>query len=301
MKQAPIISLHFNRPDHSLRALESLSRNYGASDSELFIFCDGPRNEQDLLGVDQVRQVVKSQQWCGQVHVIEREKNYGCFQNTVSAVSEICEQYGKVIFCEDDSLVSPYFLNYMNRALEIYQDEPLVMQVSAYMWPLEGDLPETFFLKVPNVWTFATWQRAWIQYHTDGQSLLNALQQRKLEQEFTFQGNRPWLEILENEISGAMDDWSIYWTAIVFLNGLSLFPRQSLVRNIGFDGTGLHYNFSTTAFDTVLLEENITDFTDIIEQDILIYQKLVSYFESLRPRRGNLWERGIYKLKKMLK
>lgn len=295
--KAPIVSLHFKRPEHSRQALLSLYQNEGAKDSELFIFCDGARNEREELQVQQVREVVRSQQWCGKVHIIERERNLGCFQNTVSAVTEICEKYGRVIFVEDDSLLSPYFLNYMNDALERYEYEPQVMHISAYLWPLKNQILAPFFLRSTNVWTFATWQRAWSQYHTDATSLLDKICFAGLEQAFSFDGMRNYVELLENEARGNIDDWSIYWAAIVFLNGLSLYPNCSLVKNIGFDGTGFHYVTSTSVYDTTLSQEGITNFPTVFQEDEVARQKFIEFFKSIQPRKGTVWERIIHKIK----
>jgi hypothetical protein len=47
--------------------------------------------------------------------------------------------------------------------------------------------------------------------------------------------------MMKKQMSGASDSWAIRWYWSVFVaGGLVLFPPQSYVRNIGFDGSGTH-------------------------------------------------------------
>lgn len=302
MKCAPIISVHYNRPRLSLAVLQSLARNRNAQNSELFIFSDGSRSEADEADVREVRKILKSHQWCGKVNIIERDQNLGCFENILSAIAEVCNLHDRFIYTEDDTVLSPYFLDYMNDALEKYEDQPSVMHISGYMWPVKKPLPETFFLKIPNIWTFATWKRAWKHYSDiDGASLLSEIKHHRLENDFTFNGTRNWLKILQKEVNGEKDCWDIYWAAMVYLNGLSLYPGRSLVRNIGLDGSGLHFNFATSAYNVNLATHQVEDFTDNMTEDVVTKQALAAYFQNIMPRRGSLVERGIYKVRKTIR
>jgi hypothetical protein len=302
MKYAPIISLHYKRPQHSLRVLESLAANEGAQQSELFIFSDAPKSEADEEGVNAVRKAIKSRRWCGKVNISERNQNFGCFKNAIASIGEICNFRDRFIYTEDDTLLAPYFLNYMNNALDAYQDHPSVMHISGYIWPIKIELPETFFLKIPNIWTFASWKRAWQYYpQIDGAALLAEIQNRHLESDFTFNGSRRWLEALQEEINGKQDCWDIYWAAFVYLNGLTLYPGKSFVQNIGFDGSGLHFDFVTSAYNVKLSNYRIHRFTDDFSENLDIKAELEQYFQSIVPRRGSLWERGTYRVQKTLR
>ena len=54
-------------------------------------------------------------------------------------------KYGKIIVLEDDLITSPYFLKFMNEALEKYQDNERVMHIAGYMFPIrKEELPDTF-------------------------------------------------------------------------------------------------------------------------------------------------------------
>jgi len=97
MKYAPIAFFAYKRPEHTKKSLESLFQNEGAESSELFIFCDGAKGSEDQEEVNQVREVVKSKQWCAVTHIIEREKNLGLANSVIQGVTDLCNRYGRVI------------------------------------------------------------------------------------------------------------------------------------------------------------------------------------------------------------
>ena len=250
---APIIVFCYNRPEHLEQTLEALSRNELADLSTLYIYCDGPKegaSEEQRQKINEVRQVARKRQWCKEVHVVEREENIGLMNNIVGAVTEIVNQYGRVITMEDDIITSKGYLRFMNEALELYKDDEQVMHISGYMWPHKHRLPDTFFYEVPypgGGW--ATWQRAWKHYTDDTKSLYDYWCTRW--DEFNkFGGDYLQLQ-LEKNYRGTMKTWFIKWHAVMLMRGaLTLFPGQSLTNNIGFDDQATNC-YTTDKFDVV--------------------------------------------------
>ncbi len=241
MKLAPIALFVYNRLDHTKKTVESLRANKLASKSELFIFSDAPKNDTANEGVKKVREYIKSLDGFKRVEVIEREKNYGLAKSIISGVSEIVNKYGRVIVLEDDMVSSRYFLQYMNEALNIYEKENSVISINGYIFPIKKTLPETFFLKGADCWGWATWKRGWDLFEKNGQKLLNELENKKLISEFDFSNSYPYTEMLKGQIAGKNNSWAIRWYASAFLkNKLSLYPRETLIKNIGLDGSGTH-------------------------------------------------------------
>ena len=69
--------------------------------------------------------------------------------------------YGKIIVLEDDLITSPYFLRFINEALEFYKDEEKVMHISGYIYPIDTQgLSDTFFINPSSCGSWATWKRA---------------------------------------------------------------------------------------------------------------------------------------------
>lgn len=245
MKKAPIAFFTYKRPRHTLRSLESLAQNEGAAESELFIFCDAPKRQEDQESVKQVREVVRSKQWCGTVNIIERETNFGCDNSIISGVTQLCTEYGRVIVIEDDLVLSPFFLDYMNRSLNIYQDNPRVMSISGHMFPVDVSTEtDAFFLPLTTAWGWATWQRSWKYYDTKMTKYYELKKDNLLKYKFNVNGSYPYFKMLESTRHCKIEadrPWDIRWYLTVFMEkGLVLFPSRSLVKNIGLDGSGLH-------------------------------------------------------------
>lgn len=300
MKKAPIAFFAYNRPEHTLRSLESLTQNEGAAQSELFIFCDGSKRPEDRVAVSQVREIVRSQQWCGQVHITERQENRGLAKSIISGVTEICACYGRVIVLEDDLILSPYFLNFMNDALEKYENESSVMHISGYMFPVEAELPDTFFIRNASCWGWATWQRAWQYFEQDSAYLLKTIEQRGLKKEFSLDSSYSSLEMLNLQNKGELDSWAIRWYATVFLKkGLCLHPKHSLVNNIGHDGTGTHCT-NMSAFEVIVSKDNITYFPDSILENKNAIDALIKYFLSSQTVKPSIRVRLLRKLQRLL-
>lgn len=284
MTLSPVALFAYKRPVHTRRVLESLVANECASKSELFIFCDGPARPEDTEAVKEVRRLVKSRQWCGKVNIIERYKNLGLANSIIIGVTELCDKYGRVIVLEDDLVLSPQFLNYMNDALEIYKEIPKVMHISGYMFPVRGELPETFFYRATSCWGWGTWKRAWDKFESNASELLPKFENKSLQYQFNINGSYDFFNMLKEQAAGKIDSWAIRWQAKVFLEGgFCLHPRASLVNNIGHDGTGVHCG-STEVFDVKISTHRVSNFpSDICENENAI--KLMSeFFMSLKKR-----------------
>lgn len=244
VEYAPIVLFIYNRAEHTQKTLEALAQNILADQSDLFIFADGPKenaSEEQLLKIKKTREVAKSQKWCKEVTVIESEKNKGLAASVIAGVTEIVNKYGSVIVLEDDLITSPYFLKYMNDALNVYKDEEKVACIHGYVEEHTKKLPETFFLKGADCWGWATWKRAWDIFNPNGKELLEQLHANKCEKHFNFDNTFPYVKMLEEQIAGKINSWAIRWLSSAYLNDMyCLYPNKSLVINDGFDGSGIH-------------------------------------------------------------
>jgi succinate dehydrogenase flavin-adding protein (antitoxin of CptAB toxin-antitoxin module) len=282
MSPAPIAFFAYKRPEHTRRSLESLSKNVGAKDSELFIYCDGVKSEKDRESVDLVRQVVRSQQWCGKVHIIEKEKNIGLANSIISGVTEICVKYGRVIVLEDDLVLSPFFVEYMNQALDFYETKTEIIQISGYIFPanLKSD-NDVVFLPFTNCWGWATWDRAWKHFDPNmtAYNLLN--RSKELKYKFNLNNSHPCFEMLEQQINGKIDSWCIRWYLSTFMiSGITLYPIRTLIRNIGLDGSGSHCR-STSSFDSEISADRISSMPIEIQIDYQVLSNIIEYLRKL--------------------
>ena len=258
MTCAPIALFVYNRPVHTRRTVDSLKKNTLAGVSELVIFSDAPKTEVHSEKVRKVRQYIRQIEGFKSVSIIERDSNFGLARSIIDGVTRVVKKYGRIIVLEDDMVTSPYFLTYMNEALEKYADDERVVSIHAYVYPVEQPLPEAFFLHGADCWGWATWSRGWACFNSDGQFLLDELKRRKLIRAFDFNGTYLFSKMLEGQIKGTNDSWAVRWYASAFLAGkLTLYPGRSLVHNIGNDGSGTHCGESAD-FDANLSSTQIS-------------------------------------------
>jgi GR25 family glycosyltransferase involved in LPS biosynthesis len=239
MKLSPIALFTFKRPEHTRRTLESLAQNPEFTESPLFIYCDGARNEADIGQVMKTRQLVSDWPHPNKT-IIERDQNWGLANSIIDGVTFQCNEHGKIVVLEDDMVVSEHFLEYMNAALVKFQNDERVISIHGYSFPIEG-LPEAFFIAGASCWGWATWKRGWDLFESDGKKLLDQLIEKKLMHRFNIEGTYPYQRMLLDQIHGRNDSWAIRWYASALVRQkLTLHPGRSLVTNIGLDGSGTH-------------------------------------------------------------
>jgi len=245
---APIILFVYNRPEHTKKTLEALSKNRLANQSELFIFSDGIKkdaNKEEAKRINDVRNVIKSKKWCKTVNIIEAKDNKGLANSIINGISTTLNKYGKAIILEDDIVTSSDFLGFMNKNLDYYKDEQQVFGISGYCYPNKIIKDTTYFLPIGSSWGWGTWLDKWNLINFNAQELLNIVNKRKLQKSMNFNGYK-FYEMLVSQSNSEISSWAICFYASFFLkNGLSLFPNISLVQNIGFDDSGIHCSTDT--------------------------------------------------------
>lgn len=248
---SPVVLFTYCRPDHVRRTIEALQENKESSKHELIIFSDGAREPGVQAAVDQVRDYLETVSGFRSVTIHKQKENLGLSQSIIQGVGQVLRDHESIIVLEDDMVTSPYFLSYMNSALDRFANDDRVISIHGYCCPVD-DLPEAFFLLGADCWGWATWRRGWQLFNQSGQALLDELKQRKLVNTFDYNGAYPYSRMLSNQIQGKNDSWAIRWHASAFLaEKLTLYPGRSLVQNIGNDSSGTHCG-SETIFDVDL-------------------------------------------------
>jgi hypothetical protein len=265
-----------------MQTVSALLKNFLASESEIFIFSDGPKDENDEAKVAEVRKYIKTIKGFKRIEIIERDKNWGLANNIIDGITKVVNQYGKVVVLEDDLVTSPYFLKFMNDGLNIYEEEEKVISVHGYVYPIKG-LPEIFFLRGADCWGWATWKRGWDLFEKDGKKLLDELEKRKLTKLFDFNGAYPYTKMLKDQVEGKVDSWAIRWYASAFIHEkLTLYPGISLVKHIGDLGTHVK---DSSLFDVELSEKPI--FVKRIPpiEDPEVRKKIEDFFFRIKRKR----------------
>jgi len=253
-KLAPIVLFVYNRPWHTKQTVEALQKNELANESELFIYSDEAKNEDAQKSVDDVREYIEKIDGFKKVTVIKREKNWGLANSIIDGVTQIVNEYGKIIVLEDDLVTSPYFLKFMNDALIFYKNDEIVMQISGYVYPIDKlGLFDTYFMKSISCWGWATWDRAWKYYKKDIDYYLKVFD-KKMIYDLNLNNSCNFFNQVKQNKKGKIDTWAIFWDMTIYLNqGLSLSPKDSFVKNIGHDGEGMHCR-TTSVYEVELIK-----------------------------------------------
>lgn len=279
-KLAPIVLFVYNRPWHTLQTLESLKNNELSNESELFIYADGPKynaSVEDLEKIKETREIVRKNNWCGKVHIIESSYNRGLANSVINGVTEVINKYGKIIVLEDDLVTSKGFLRYMNDALNFYKNERRVMHISGYMFPLKCNLPETFFYNSTSCWGWGTWKDSWDLINLNSKDLLEKIHQKGNLDDFDFKKTFGFIQQLEHNVNGKLETWAIKWHSSVYLaDGFSLHPNCSLVNNIGHDLTGANC-VKTTRYDWDKLADEIKVKSIPIEESLIVRKGMIEF------------------------
>lgn len=291
---APIALFAFNRPKHLAQTIAALAANELASESDLYIFCDGPRNEQDSERCAEVVTIAKNATGFKSLTVQTQEKNKGLAPSIIEGVSSMVNVHGHVIVLEDDLITSPYFLRYMNDGLTVYEDNPQVASIHGYCFPhhLKSDF-ETFFLRGADCWGWATWKRAWDLGEWSANILIKEIEEKQLVASFNLGNASPRFELLNKAASGEVSSWAIRWHASMWLRNMyTLYPVRSLVLNIGTDGSG-HHGDSSESFKVALNNKPVQVVVQHVQRSELMYQEDIRFSKACYAEPVSMWVRSI--------
>jgi len=243
---APVVLFVYNRPFHASQTLLALSQNTLAEKTDLYIFCDGIKLESDAHAIEETRRVVKAQKGFRSIEIIAHDKNQGLANSIISGVSSVVADRKKIIVLEDDHITSPLFLEYMNKALHYFQDWDKVFSITGYNFPKKLlSIPENYpydvyFSPRPSSWGWATWDDKWRCFLPEIPGIESLLGSSDFKKAFNKTGVEKY-KLLKSWHEGNIDSWAIRWDYTHFANeAYACYPCISLLKNIGFDGSGLH-------------------------------------------------------------
>lgn len=244
---APIIVFAYNRPNHLQKTLLWLGQNELANQSTLFVYMDGTKQDASPEQIDRVNKArAIAHQFAvvpvfKEVHFIERECNLGLGTSIITGVSEVIKEYGKVIVLEDDLQTSPFFLEFMNRCLEHYEDRKSVFSISSLSRPhperfYPKDYPYDVYVSLthhPTGW--GTWIDRWNQVDWDVSLLDEVKGNPDMIGAFRRMEYGDFDALVEQKQTGK-NVWSIRFAFAHFVNhAVSICPIVSYINHIGWD------------------------------------------------------------------
>jgi hypothetical protein len=161
----------------------------------------------------------------------------------IAGVTEALTRSPSVIVMEDDLLTSSNFLAFVNSALSTYEERRDVFSVTGYNYPLPmpPSYREDAYLSYRgSSWGWGTWRDRWSQVDWSVGDYA-AFTRDDGAQELFRRGGDDLSQMLELQMSGQLDSWSIRFDYAHYKHdAFCLHPVVSKVQNIGFDGSGIH-------------------------------------------------------------
>ena len=297
---APIVLFVYNRPLHTQKVVEALLKNDEAKYSDLFVFSDAAKNEEAKEKVEQVRNYIKTISGFKSITIKEQAKNQGLAKSIIDGVTEVVNRFGKIIVLEDDIETSPYFLKFMNDALNFYENEKRVWCITGWNHPIDTNkLPNAFFSYTASCWGWGTWTDRWKHFDKNPDKYIEQMSKEDIYK-FDYYGTMGMFWQITANKTGELNSWAIFMYAEMFVKkGLCLFPAKSLVRNIGGDGSGNSHGDSTF-FGRVVFEKTSFDLSVIpIEENKLYIKRMCNFFvnRKMKVRKNQMFS----KIKRVLR
>lgn len=243
MDNAPICLFTYNRINELKQTVEALQRNNLSNQSELFIFSDGPKNDLDNIKVDEVRKYIRSIQNFMSIKIFESGDNKGLANSIIEGVTEIINEYGKVIVLEDDLITSINFLDFMNQALNYYEKYENIFSISGYtakLKSLSNYEYDNYFSRRASSWGWATWSNKWDAVDWKVKDF-KIFRRNPIDRIHFNRGGSDMTKMLISQQNGKIDSWAIRWCFSQFKSKqLTVFPKISKVNNIGIGQNSTH-------------------------------------------------------------
>lgn len=290
MKTATLI-FTYNRSKHTEKVLDALSKNTILPE-KLFVFHDGLKNSDDDEEWKKVNDLIRGIDWCD-AEVIVSEQNKGLAASIISGVNYAFESYDTVIVLEDDCVPAPDFMDFMQQCFVKYENNQKIHSVSGYAYPVslqKGDY-DVYPCGRISSWGWGTWKDRWDHFAKDYELV------RRMKKEKTASRNLAiWGGGLENmlvgNIRGTIDSWAVFWALdAIIREKVCLNPYESLIQNIGLDGSGVHCGVSDQ-YDVALADSkegvfNLPNEIDITDKEIKAFTELFGSYTALNCEVGN--------------
>jgi len=290
---APVVIFTYKRLDTLKKAIDSLLQCSLVKDTDVYIYSDGAKHSGDIPLVNDVRSYLRGLTGFKSKELIFAGSNNGLANSIINGVSDVLTKHSKVIVLEDDLILTPNFLLFMNAALNRYEASQRVFSISGYSFNLPvppGFTDDAYFLNRGWSWGWATWRDRWEGVDWQVKNYDSFKNSPAAKRAFN-RGGSDLAAMLEKQMTNKVDSWAIRWSFHQFnIQGLTLCPVYSKVLNVGFDELATHTTGSVTRYLPKLDEGLKQDFN--LPARIEISQ----HFQSAFQRKMNIASRVRSKL-----
>lgn len=268
---APVVIPTLNRHVHFRRLIESLAKCTHADKTEIVIGLDYPPSEKYVEGYEKIKDYIPSITGFKKVTVFTTDYNLGQGKNNRRCYDYVYQHYETCIISEDDNEMSPCFLDYINKALTKYKDNPDVIAICGYNYPVEvGEYDENIFaFQNFSAWGVGVWKNK-VSFPDDFQAYCkNILKSPRLLYKIYKKDRRMISGVIQSVATGAKHGDCMWTLKCILEDKYCLYPTVTLVKNWGFDGTGLHCG-RASGKDLLYFSQEILDMKTFDLDDIEI-------------------------------
>lgn len=243
----PILLVAYNRPEHLLRLINQLKK---IEPTNIYLFCDGPKNVDDEKKVKKVHKCLENISWDCVVEINFLKKNLGCQRGVETAVNWFFSHVESGIVLEDDCLPHPDFFRFTSEMLNRYKMDSRVGQITGYNAGYKSRIGYSyFFSSYSSSWGWATWRNRWENYKNFKKNGLQILKNMDVK---NFLSSKCIPKGFYNNsvkaLNGSLDSWAYIWSMSNIVNSrLTIVPKSNLIKNIGFGKNSTHTKLATSS------------------------------------------------------
>ncbi|MBP9741900.1 MAG: hypothetical protein KBD37_00930 [Burkholderiales bacterium] len=233
----PILFLVFNRLDTTQQVFTAIQQ---IKPTKLYLACDGPREDKpgETQIVNELRQyLLNNINWQCSVQTLFRTTNLGCGKAVSQAITWFFKHEPMGIILEDDCLPSASFFTFCEEMLLKYKDDTRIWHISGYSLLTDNNLtyPSYYFSQITQIWGWASWANRWQEFDLMMKKYPQFIKYKYMNKIFPSLRLRLWHKELFDKNYAKTDTWDCQWYFTSLINnGLSITPRISLIKNLGF-------------------------------------------------------------------
>jgi hypothetical protein len=244
----------YNRADTTAKVLDAV-RTAGAP--RVYFYADAPATQRDAKACAEVRKLGSAIEREAELSRFFPESNLGPRNGVARAISWFFENEPEGIILEHDCLPSPDFFRYATEMLARYRYDTRIMHVAGMApYPVPRSAADYYFIRIPLVWGWASWRRAWQYYDLDMRTL--AKFRASGDVAVSVDGKRAranWMHYFHAAAAGNLQTWDYPWTYTVMRNhGYCITPVNNMISNIGFGRDAVHCRNPKSRFANMPVE-----------------------------------------------
>ena len=257
-----LILLLFNRPEHTKNVLEGLKRN---GIKNLRAYLDFSSKPADLIKQNKILKIINNFDGIN-IDLIQRKENFGLAKSVTKSLDEVFDDGAEAaVLLEDDCVLIENGFSFFEQGLHQLKDNKQIRSLCGYTFPSRNLVfdydSDILLLSRFSSWGWGTWADRWVQYEGDYKKVIQLIDSIHLK----IEDFAPDIDIVRKSpkyLNGEADVWSINWILLHYITStFAVFPRESVISNIGLDGSGVNCE-NTDVFITTnkRISENIYKF-----------------------------------------